>query len=67
MTMTLENLLDIEDYAWHLMLDADLVIEGHAEDFDAAKKLFLLKYPTHERVWDRALKEYYDYGNDTGC
>jgi len=57
-----DKLLEMQDYAWHLMLDAELVKDGIA-DFSEAKRVFLLKYPGNEHVWASALEE---YANDVG-
>ena len=51
------KLMEMQDYAWHLMLDAELVKDGVA-DFTEAKRVFLLKYPSHEAIWASALEEY---------
>ena len=59
-------LMEMEEYAWQLMLQSELSDQGHA-NFDAAKQAFLLKYPNNAHIWDNALEEYYGYGNDSGC
>ena len=56
--------MDMQEEAWHLMLDSDLV-EGGLADFNAAKHCFLRKYPGQELIWDAALEEYYE--NRDGC
>lgn len=65
-----ELLIDMQDYAWQLLLETDLA-EGPPHDIDHARDMFLLKYPGNERIWEEVLEEYEEIGadffNKNGC
>ncbi len=51
-------LMDMEDYAFSCLEDADL----NQKEIDWARDMFLRKYPNQHRVFNNVVEEYLDFG-----